>query len=211
MIRKAGIEDWNIISSISARAGYDDYINNYSGISYLNAGNVYVHAAKEIDGFIKLDPLADGSLWFSGLRVDPDSRRNHVAIDLINYASGLTINSRCLSLRCMVESSNVPSRNLMESSGLSVVEKYFFFQGGIDISNYKTIANYSGNYVNKEWKFDSRGEFFYSRGNNKVYVHSGRLLYHTALAGDQFDYNGEGTTCAPENIARFIKVTSSPG
>jgi GNAT superfamily N-acetyltransferase len=206
MIRKAVPDDWDMISSISARAGYDDYINTQFGSSYLNAGNVYVHLSKKIDGFIKLEPLADRSLWFSGLRVDPESWRSHIATDLLNYGFEYAISNRYTSLRGMVETSNIPSIRLMESFGLSVVEKYFFFLGGIDISNYEKLNSYSGNYVNKDWKFDTVGEPVYFDDHRKVYLHSERLLYYTVLDGTDFTYTDNGTTCAPENISQFIKL-----
>jgi len=210
MIRKASPDDWNMISSISARAGYDDYINTHFGRSYLEAGNVYVHISKEIDGFIKLEPLADRSLWFSGLRVDPESWRNHIATDLLNYAFDYAISNRYTSLRCMVQTANMPSIRLMESYGLSVAEKYVFFLGGIDISNYEKLNSYSGNYINKDWKFDRVGDTIYLNGNRKVYLHSGGILYYTILDGTDFTYTGNGTTCAPENISQFIKLKPDP-
>ena len=211
MIRKANVEDWESISSISARAGYDDYINMEFGRSYLDGHDVYVHISQEIDGFIKLEPLDDKSLWFSGLRVDPESRRKRIGTKLLKFALDHAINNGYKSLRCMVETNNIPSIRLMESFGLSVVDKYFFFSGGIDISDFEKSYSYSGNYANKEWKFDSAHETVYSQGNRQVYLHTGRMLYYTVLSGDEFKYTDEGSTCAPESIAPFIKLQPDYG
>ena len=211
MIRKANVEDWESISSISARAGYDDYINIEVGRAYLDGQDVYVHISQEIDGFIKLEPLADKSLWFSGLRVRPESRRNHVGTKLLKFALDHAINNGYTSLRCMVETNNIPSIRLMESFGLSVVDKYFFFSGGIDISGFEESYSHGGNYANKEWKFDSVYETVYSQGNRQVYLHAGRIPYYTVLSGDEFKYTDEGSTCTPETIAPFIRLQPDYG
>ena len=54
MIRQANMDDWNNVSDISARAGYDDYINAHHGPAYLDTGDVYVIIDQTIEGFIKL-------------------------------------------------------------------------------------------------------------------------------------------------------------
>jgi hypothetical protein len=53
MIRQANRDDWIFVSDISARAGYDDYINAHHGPAYLDTGNVYLIVEENIEGFIK--------------------------------------------------------------------------------------------------------------------------------------------------------------
>ncbi len=206
MIRQATHDDWEYISDISARSGYDDYINTQYGPSYLNSCNVYVIIDKTIQGFIKLEKLTDRALWFSGLRVNPESRRKRLGTQLLDFAYGFAYRNGLNTLRCMVETGNWPSIKLMESYGMGVVSKFFFFIGGIDTSNYLYKETKLNNFINKEWKFEHNSGKVYRKGNAQVAIYRERREYYTVLSGTSFEYNDTGTTCAPEGIARYIKL-----
>ncbi|EQB70601.1 MAG: hypothetical protein AMDU4_FER2C00238G0034 [Ferroplasma sp. Type II] len=206
MIRKANPGDWNSVSHISSTAGYDDYINTHYGPSYLNSGNVYVSDNSGIDGFIKIEALKDNSLWFSGLRVSQESRRKHIATTMLEYTHKCAMKNGYNSMRCMVETNNIPSIKLMESFSMSIVQKYDFFLGGIDISSYTFNQKLKHGLVNKEWKFDSEYKGIYEIGNNQIYAYPGNLTYYTVLEGADFDYVPEGSTCVPDYLSSFIKL-----
>lgn len=206
MIRQANNDDWEYISDISARSGYDDYINTQYGPSYLDARNVYVIIDETIQGFIKLEKLNDCSLWFSGLRVRPESRRKHLGTQLLDFAYGFAYRNGLHSLRCMVETSNEPSIRLMDSYGMRVVSKFFFFVGGIDISNYLYGSTKLDNFINKDWKFEHNNDKVYRKGTAQVALYREKLEYYTILSGTSFKYTGTGTTCAPEGLARYVEL-----
>jgi GNAT superfamily N-acetyltransferase len=210
MIRQANRDDWIFVSDISARAGYDDYINAHHGPAYLDTGNVYLIVEENIEGFIKLEKLDDGSLWFSGLRVSPESRRKHLGTKLLDFAFHFASCNGLTSLRCLVETGNYPSIKLMDSYGMRVVAKFYFFLGGIDISDYFFKSRQSNSLVNKQWKFQHSSENIYRKGNAQISLYKGEIEYYTVLAGESFRYTDTGTTCAPSGLARRVKLPPDP-
>ncbi|WP_337860919.1 GNAT family N-acetyltransferase [Ferroplasma sp.] len=211
MIRKATQVDWDALSIISARAGYDDYINSEYGSSFLDTGTVYVSENSNIDGFIKIEPLEDMALWFSGLRVSSESWRKHIGTALLQYIYKYAGENSFNSLRCMVETTNIPSIKLMQSFGMSVKEKFNFFLGGIDLSEYKFIKFKPENFVNKQWKFDKKCDGIYINGENRVYIYRGRMDYYTILNGSDFKYTKDGTTCIPESLSIHLNLQPDQG
>jgi GNAT superfamily N-acetyltransferase len=210
MIRQADQGDWDYISSISAKAGYDDYINSSYGPSYLDEKNVYVIIDDKIEGFIKLDKLGDGALWFSGLRISPDSRRKHMGTRLMDFAYEFAKLNGCNSLRGLVETANYSSIKLMDSFGMKAITKFYFFSGGIDISDYTYKSTELSGFVDKQWKFEHNHEKVYRKGSANVFFYKGKLDNYTVLSGNSFKYIDTGMTCASEGIARYITLKPFP-
>ncbi|WMT50413.1 MAG: GNAT family N-acetyltransferase [Ferroplasma sp.] len=210
MIRQANRDDWDSVSDISARSGYDDYINAHHGPAYLDNGDVYVIVDQTIRGFIKLEKLDDGSLWFSGLRVSPESRRAHMGTKLLDFALNFASANGLHPMRCLVETGNYPSIRLMDSYGMRPVAKFYFFLGGIDISDYAFKSTESGSFINKQWKFVRNNENVFRKGGAQIALYKGALEYYTALSGKSFRYTGTGTTCAPAGIARYVSLPPDP-
>lgn len=210
MIRQANMDDWNNVSDISARAGYDDYINAHHGPAYLDTGDVYVIIDQTIEGFIKLEKMDDGSLWFSGLRISPESRRKHLGTKLLDFALNFASGKGLTYLRCLVEASNYPSIKLMDSYGMKPVAKFYFFLGGIDISDYAFKSTRSRGFINKQWKFMRNNEKVFRNGVAQIVFYRSELEYYTVLSGKSFMYTDNGTTCAPAGIARYLGLPPDP-
>ena len=85
-ITVAGADNWNEISNISMKSGYEDYINKV-GSTYLDDGIVLLSYIDETaSGFLKLEEMPDNSAWLSGIRVLPEFRRMHIGSNLTEKA-----------------------------------------------------------------------------------------------------------------------------
>ncbi|MCL5799697.1 MAG: GNAT family N-acetyltransferase [Candidatus Thermoplasmatota archaeon] len=141
IVRKATAEDWGSISRISSIAMYDDYINKI-GPSYLKAGDTYVLEKGNLLGFLKIQYMPDGSLYLSGLRVDPAARRKGVGEALTRYATSLGSDSGKNGARVLIQPENNASLSLSRKLGFSPIEFFHFFQGEIDLSGFSESKNW---------------------------------------------------------------------
>ncbi len=153
MIRKATVDDWPSVSDISRRSGYEDYINRM-GISYLDDGEVWLYEDGRIKGFSKIEYLPDNSVWFSGLRVDPDYWRSGIGQQLSEASLKAGTERGCTSARLLVYEDNAKSLGLVEKMGFQVVAKYNFIHGIPNLEDFNSdeVAQDHG-LINVGWKF----------------------------------------------------------
>ncbi|GGM67642.1 hypothetical protein GCM10007108_02090 [Thermogymnomonas acidicola] len=149
--RLARQEDWGQISSISSRAGYDDYINQV-GPAYLQVGRIYVAEEERIMGFVKVEDLPDGSTWASGMRVAPEFRRLGVASSLMEHAISSEA-ARSDEMRLIVEDSNTPSLNLVSKLGFRKVSGFEFHRGNPLLGETEDVEIERGSFLNIGWRF----------------------------------------------------------
>ncbi len=153
MIRKATADDWPSISDISRRSGYEDYINRM-GISYLDEGEVWLYEDGRIKGFSKIEYLSDNSVWFSGLRVDPDYWRSGIGQQLSEASMKAGAERGCTSARLLVYEDNAKSLGLVEKMGFRIVSKYNFIYGIPNLENFNSeelLLDHG--LINVSWKF----------------------------------------------------------
>ena len=153
MIRKASVDDWPSISDISRRSGYEDYINRI-GIAYLDEGEVWLYEDTRIKGFSKIEFLSDNSVWFSGLRVDPDYWRSGIGQQLSEASLKAGTERGCTSARLLVYEDNAKSLGLVEKMGFRIVSKYNFIYGipNLEDFNFDGVLIDHG-LINVGWKF----------------------------------------------------------
>ena len=112
-------------------------------------------------GFMKSEPVPDGSVWFSALRVHPLHRRKGVGEALTSFAIELARKNNSTYVRLIIEPTNSASMNLASKFGFHRMEEYRFFSGTFDSAGLERV-DFSGDvYINLGWSFaklsDCRG------------------------------------------------------
>lgn len=215
-LRIAGIEDWPVISEISAVAGYDDYINSI-GQSYLDDGMIVLYESDKVDGFGKVNFLLDGSAWLGGLRVRPESRRAGVGSAITDYLIAASITRGCKIARMLIEDKNFKSVNLAKNKGFRPLLPFRFFEGTPETSTWKPSLYSESVLVNEEWGFvqlsdEYRGSGrFLEAGENLAYFWSGQtVLVQMIRTGKSLVLNGDGITCIPAKDAERVSDSLVP-
>lgn len=206
MIRKASHDDWPAISDISRRSGYEDYINRV-GISYIDEGDVLVYEEDRIKGFAKIEYLPDNSVWFSGLRVDPNYWRSGIGQKLTEGSLGTAADRKCTAARLLVYEDNAKSLSLVEKMGFHLVEKYNFIYGIPDTEGFsinKSIIRHG--FINLGWKFADaskmtpiKGSYYSLDGWN--ILETNERTFEILSEGEQgITFKGDGFTCAKASL-----------
>ncbi len=204
MIEKATGKDWQKISEISKRSGYEDYINRI-GPSYLDSGTVFTWKENgEITGFLKIEFLQDNSAWMSGLRVDPDFRRMSMGSHLTSAAVVCAANSGASYVRMLIHDGNFKSSGLALKLGFYRVSRFAFFTGipqGESITDPDAGQETEIHYLNTGWTFI---QYSYAKAAGARYVKFGKHGIAVTVSGRDYqiinpDHNislsGEGYTC----------------
>ncbi len=174
-IRIATHNDWSTISRISSASGYEDYINEI-GESYLDEGQILLFERESGLGFLMMEEMQDGSMWLSGLRVDPACRRQGVADSLEEAAETFAQLRGLLSVRMLIYSDNAPSIKLVEKHGYVLVEKLKLCEGSINIAGLQESTPVENTLVNVGWKFiKSRSEL---KDSGRFLTDKGKVLFH---------------------------------
>ncbi len=199
-IRDATPGDWDSVSRISRRSGYEDYINNHWGPSYLEDGRVLIAEDGEALGFGRVDILPDGAAWLSGLRVDPDHWREGVGSRITSRLVEVSGEMGAYAARMIVENSNHRSRKLSEKLGFYNAMEFRFFGAGLDLSRYRETEYHEASYVSLRWRFvraeriPSLPGKFYSNGKNTVFLNEEGNTYFVLVATEPLKQGGEGMT-----------------
>lgn len=213
IIRVASKDDWRAISRISRRSGYEDYINNHWGASYLDDGMVLLAVDEEPAGFGRIDMLPDKAAWLSGLRVDPDHWRKGIGSLITRSQIEEARKMGAHSARMLVEEGNSRSRKLCEKLGFPEVGIYRYFSQKVDLHDYKETALSNVPYVSVRWRFvrpdqaDELGGKFYTNGRNTVFMNKEENACFVVQASEKILPGGEGMTVWPE--ATFQKSLCS--
>lgn len=77
---------------------------------------------------MKSEPIPDGSVWFSALRLHPFHRRKGVGEALTSFAIELARKNNSKYVRLIIEPTNSASMNLASKFGFHRMEEYRFFQ-----------------------------------------------------------------------------------
>lgn len=206
MIRRATSDDWPSISNISRRSGYEDYINRV-GNAYLDHGEVLVYDEGRIKGFAKVEYLPDGSVWFSGLRVDPEYWRSGIGLKITEASLEMAKKRDCPYARLLVYDDNMRSLNLVEKIGFNQVEKYTFLHGLPDLSTFlQEDSAIENGMINIGWKFVDASKVpsikgtRYSRDKWEI-LETNDTTFEILRTGNSRIYlDGEGFTCAKNSI-----------
>ncbi len=199
-IRDAVEADWPSISNISRRSGYEDYINNSWGPSYLEDGRVMIAEDTEALGFARIDMLPDGAAWFSGLRVDPDHWRKGVGTEITKRLVQESKSMGANAIRMTVESANFRSRKLVEKMEFTNIGNYFYFDGTANLTGYEETEISEDHYVSLRWRFVRSGVSenipgkFYSKGKNVIFVNEENNSSCVINASEKIEYGGGGMT-----------------
>ena len=206
MIRKATLGDWPSISDISSRSGYEDYINRL-GSSYLDEGEVLVYEDGSIMGFAKIEFLEDNSVWFSGLRVDPDHWRSGIGRKLTEASLKLATERKATIARLLVYDDNEKSLSLVEKMGFQKIEKYAFLNGMPDTGSMESTSTHPGKgLINIGWKFIDASKcarstaILYYREKLKILGAGGRTFEILSSGDSKIALSGDGYTCAKEAV-----------
>ncbi len=140
-VRKATKGDWSCISNVSRRSGYSDYINEI-GEKYLDMGETIVYDKEGIHGFLKSQLMPDNSVYLSGLRVDPESRRQGIGEMLTNSMISESRMKGVTRARILVEPSNVASLSLAHKMRFKDIEQFHFYLGSIDTGGFKEFGEW---------------------------------------------------------------------
>lgn len=201
MIRISTPEDWEQISTVSRKSGYEDYINHI-GPDYLNEGVVLVLDEGGITGFSKIEFLQDNSVWLSGLRVDPDHWRSGIGTRLTEASMKMAAERNCTTARMIVADDNYRSLNLVEKKGFRKVEKYYFYSGVVNLEGFQgREVDYDG-FLNFGWKFASVS------GKVRILEHDGwtvaatnaRTTHIISAGTSRISLKGDGFTSVPSGI-----------
>ncbi len=191
IFREATAEDWPAISDISRRSGYEDYINRW-GPAYLEEGIVLIAEEDVPMGFSKVEIMADGASWLSGLRVDPNHWRKGVGTRLTEKGVEKSIELGAYAARMLVEEGNYRSRGLSEKMGFRNVGKYRFYEHGIDLEGFSPLDYSNNGYIAVRWKFirsemaeDLQGKFL-SDGRSIVFANDEGNAFYVLKAGSPF-------------------------
>ena len=202
-ITVAGADNWNEISNISMKSGYEDYINKV-GPTYLDDGIVLLSYIDETaSGFLKLEEMPDNSAWLSGIRVLPEFRRMHIGSNLTEKAIELARSQGLIMARMLIHAENYSSLSLAQKVGFSKVCKMAFFRGVStnNMTNIQTMKNYP-TLLNLGWKFvkpiDSVIEKvmpnMYRSKNGSEIIEIGNS-YQITQWGSDLDFNNYGFSC----------------
>jgi len=205
IFREATREDWPAISDISRRSGYEDYINRL-GPSYLDEGTVLIAEDGVPVGFSKVEMMADGATWLSGLRVDPDHWRRGIGSQLTRNGVDISRRMGAYAARMLVEASNYRSRALSEKMLFREAESCRFYEQGVDLDGYSEARFKDSTYVAAGWKFmradrapDIPGRFF-SNGPNLVFAADDGRSFHVLSSGEPVKPADEGMTICSSGI-----------
>ena len=205
MIRQAIDEDWDQISEVSKRSGYEDYIN-HEGKSYLKWGEVLVYEDRTIGGFSKIEYLDDCSAWLSGLRVHPAYWRRGIGTKLTEASIELALEHNCTSARMLINDENEASLNLSLKLGFRIIESFYFLDGIPVLDRFKTSeTNYYG-LLNRGWKFTkNKGPVLSSvRGDTNarwaVYRGDSDTAQILQKSDEPLEFTGSGYTCISSSI-----------
>lgn len=205
MIRLASEEDWPMISRVSRRSGYEDYINHV-GPEYLKDGRVMVYEDTEIRGFLKMEYLPDESAWLGGLRVDPDSWRKGIGSSLTLSAIEQAQSEGRKTVRLLIYEDNVRSLNLAEKQGFERIASYDFYDGLPEVTGFSRTETKASGLVNVGWKFmiaSPENELHAEQYelNGWTFVATNERTFQISSTGDTPVLFGEGGfTCARSDI-----------
>lgn len=197
--RQASRSDWEAISRISTRSGYNDYINRI-GPEYIDDGIVTLAEEDgEIMGFSKVDWLPDGCTWLSGLRVDPAHWRKGAGSALTSKAVEISREGGAKAARMLIEESNTGSRALSLKLGFREVEKYVFLEGQPVLVNFRETGFSSDERIAMGWRFVHGSENvdsgrFLTDGESTVYINDERPSCHVLVPGGKLEGSGDGMT-----------------
>lgn len=206
IIREASKDDWEAVSRISRRSGYEDYINNHWGPSYLEDGKVILAVEDEPVGFGRVDMLPDKSAWLSGLRVDPDHWRKGIGTMITRNQIEEARKMGAYSARMLVEEGNSRSRKLCEGLGFPKAGIYLYFSQMIDLHDYTETSPADVPYVSVRWRFVRPGRAdvldgkFFTNGKNTVFMNNDENACFVAQASEKIEPGGEGMTVWPKEI-----------
>lgn len=158
-------------------SGYFDYIN-VVGSKYLETGQVLVIERENIIGFLKIEELPDSSLWLSGIRVDPEFRRQGIADKLTEAAENITAIKGLHSVRMLIHSDNKASLRLAAKHSFRLEEVYHFCRGFVGLDEMAQADPEYNALVNVGWRFmrytggvENMGKFF-SNGDSCIFVYN---------------------------------------
>lgn len=206
LIREAREEDWDYISAISRKSGYNDYINEI-GPLYMKDGTVIVaELGGMIVGFAKVEYSPDNTTWLGGLRVHPAYRRMGIAKSLSERLLKVSKSKGASFSRLLIEPSNVKSLNIAEKFGFKKIKSYRFYLGGVDLSDYQEYSEHDDLYVNIGWSFvrgglaASRSGKFYRKEGNRVFFNKERSSYHVLSLEHPVSITKDGITTVEDGI-----------
>ena len=206
MIRKATPGDWPSISDISRRSGYEDYINR-TGSSYLEEGEVLLYEDGSIKAFSKIEYLPDNSVWFSGLRVDPDYWRSGIGQKLSEASLKFGTEKGCATARLLVYDDNTRSLGLVEKLGFRMVGKYNFIYGTPNLEDFDTVeVALDQGLINLGWKFMEASKAHPVKAslhsfNEWRILETGEKTFEILHTGKPISLSGkEGFTCARSSM-----------
>ncbi len=155
-IRKAEKAEWSIISEISAEVSASDPISDYIngiGSRYMDVGDTYVLEQGNIIGFLKLQWLPDSSIYISGLRVRPDSRRRGAGTELVkgSLEQGRLKKSKAAS--ALIEPYNEASISLFSGAGFRIVDQLYFYQGKINLDGFSPYAQWPESFIDIGFRY----------------------------------------------------------
>ena len=205
MIRLAKKEDWPLISEVSKRSGYEDYIN-YLGPAFLDEGEVLVYEDTRIRAFTKIEHLPDNSIWLSGLRVDPDYWRKGIGTMLTDASIERGVQKGCTAARLLIYEDNFRSLRLAEKGGFVRIEKFDFFEGVPDTTGFTRGLIETDGLVNLGWKFMmSAGPHkltaeSYEEDGWKIISTNERTFQICSMGRMQISFKEGGFTCARSSL-----------
>lgn len=199
IFREANADDWPAISDISRKSGYEDYINRW-GPAFLEEGTVIIAVEDKPVGFTKVEMMADGATWLSGLRVDPDQWRKGIGTKLTNEGVKKSVELGAYASRLLIEESNYRSRGLTEKMNFRNAGKYRFYEQGINLDGFSEVDFDEPGYITARWKFmrnervENPGGNFFSDGKSLVFANNERDAFIVLKAGGDLKPAEDGMT-----------------